>query len=130
MHPLISEVENRFLKKHEEFRIGDRVRLHLEIVEGEKKRIQIYEGDVIRRHGEGSSATITVRKISAGVSVEKIVPLAMPALKRIEVIRKGKVRRAKLYYMVRRMGKASKVKEEIGTSAQGSAEPAPAPKKA
>ena len=100
MHPLIREIEKRFLKQHEEFRIGDRVRLHLEIVEGEKKRIQIYEGDVVRRRGEGVSATITVRKISAGVSVEKILPLAMPALKRIEVIRKGKVRRAKLYYMI------------------------------
>jgi large subunit ribosomal protein L19 len=126
MHPLIKEVEKRFLKQHEEFRIGDRVRLHLEIVEGEKKRIQIYEGDVIRQRGEGNSATITVRKISAGVSVEKILPLSMPALKRIEVIRKGKVRRAKLYYMVRRMGKASKIKEEIGTgvtAAAGKAKP-------
>ena len=130
MHPLIKEVENRFLKQHEEFRIGDRVRLHLEIVEGEKKRIQIYEGDVIRRHGEGISATITVRKISAGVSVEKILPLAMPSLKRIEVIRKGKVRRAKLYYMVSRMGKSSKVKEEIGTGAQDAAKAASAAKKA
>lgn len=123
MHPIIKELEKRFMKNVEAFRVGDTIRVHLEIVEGEKKRIQLYEGVVTRQRGEGVNATITVRKISAGVAVEKIIPVYMPSIAKIEVVRKGKVRRAKLSYLVRRMGKASKVKEDIGTGASGAAAP-------
>src|SRR3989339_1597410 len=113
MHPLIKEVEKRFLKKHEDFRVGDTIRVHLEIVEGNKKRIQLYEGILMSRRGTGTGASITVRKNSSGVAVEKIIPLCMPSVARIEVVRKGMVRRDKQYYLKRTVGKGTRVKEDL-----------------
>ena len=95
------------------FRAGDTVRLGVEIAEGEKKRIQTFEGIVIGRSGNGVDATFTVRKASNGVGVEKTWPLHSPHVKEVEVIRRGKVRRAKLNYLRDRVGKAAKVKELV-----------------
>ena len=95
-----------------QFRIGDTVKDYNKIKEGTRERIQIYEGTVIGRHGGGISETFTVRKISYGCGVEKTFPLHSPNVDKVEVIRVGKVRRAKLYYLRGRVGKSSKVKEQ------------------
>jgi large subunit ribosomal protein L19 len=95
------------------FGIGDTVRVHNRIKEGTRERIQMYEGTVIARHGGGISETFTVRRVAYGVGVEKTFPIHSPNVVDVEVIRKGKVRRAKLYYIRERVGKASKVKELI-----------------
>ena len=95
------------------FNIGDTVRVHNRIKEGTRERIQMYEGTVIARHGGGISETFTVRRVAYGCGVEKTFPLHSPNVAKVEVIRKGKVRRAKLYYIRERVGKASKVKELI-----------------
>ena len=94
-------------------RIGDTVRIHNQIVEGTKERIQLFEGTVIAKHGGGISETFTVRRVSYGVGVEKTFPVHSPNVAKVEITRVGKVRRAKLYYLRDRMGKASKVKEKI-----------------
>lgn len=94
-------------------RIGETVKVHCRIKDGTNERIQIFEGTVIARKGGGISETFTVRKISYGVGVEKIFPIHSPNIAKIEVVRKGKVRRAKLYYIRGRVGKSSKVKELI-----------------
>ncbi len=96
-----------------EFNIGDTIRVHNRIKEGNKTRIQMYEGTVIARHGGGISATFTVRRVSYGCGVEKTFPLHSPNVEKVEVIRRGSVRRAKLYYLRDRVGKAAKVKEKI-----------------
>ena len=93
--------------------IGDTVRIHNRINEGSRERIQLFEGTVIAKHGGGISETFTVRRISYGVGVEKIFPIHSPNVEKVEIIRSGKVRRAKLYYLRDRVGKASKVKEKI-----------------
>ncbi|MBQ7037407.1 MAG: 50S ribosomal protein L19 [Clostridia bacterium] len=93
--------------------IGDTLRLHLKVKEGNKERIQMFEGTLIARKNGGISETITVRRIASGVGVEKIFPLHSPNIDKIEVIRHGKVRRAKLYYLRGRVGKAAKVKERL-----------------
>ena len=93
--------------------IGTTVRVHVKIREGERERIQIFEGTVIARHGGGISATFTVRRVAYGCGVEKTFPLHSPNVAKVEVVRVGKVRRAKLYYLRDRVGKASKVKELI-----------------
>lgn len=95
-----------------EFQIGDTVKVHVVIREGEKERIQIYRGDVIARKGSGVEETFTVRKISFGVGVERIFPLHSKMIRTIEVIRHGKVRRAKLYYLRDLRGKAARLKEK------------------
>lgn len=95
------------------FNIGDTVRVHNRIKEGTRERIQMYEGTVIARHGGGISETFTVRRVAYGCGVEKTFPIHSPNVANVEVIRKGKVRRAKLYYIRERVGKASKVKELI-----------------
>lgn len=103
----------------ENFRIGDTVKVHYRIVEGKTERIQIYEGLVIAKNNSGISRTVTVRKISYGVGVERIFPLNSPRVEKFEVTRLGKVRRAKLYYMRGRIGKkATKVKELIKSKKQ------------
>jgi len=94
-------------------RVGDSVRVHNKIVEGTKERIQMYEGTVIAKHGGGVSETFTVRRISYGVGVEKTFPIHSPNVVKVDILRVGKVRRAKLYYLRGRVGKASKVKEKI-----------------
>ena len=95
------------------FGIGDGVKVYIRITEGEKQRIQLFEGTVIARHGGGISETFTVRRVSYGVGVEKTFPLHSPNVDKIEVYREGKVRRAKLYYLRSRVGKAAKVKEKV-----------------
>lgn len=93
------------------FRVGDTIRVYVKVLEGEKERIQVYEGLVIARKGSGHRETVTVRKISFGVGVEKVFPLHAPTLERIEVMREGKVRRAKLYYIRKLSGKAARIGE-------------------
>ena len=94
-------------------RIGDTIRIHNKIKEGNRERIQMFEGTVIAKHGGGISETFTVRRVSYGVGVEKTFPIHSPNVAKVEITRVGKVRRAKLYYLRDRMGKASKVKEKI-----------------
>ena len=97
-----------------EVNIGDTVKVHDLIKEGTRERIQIFEGTVISRRGGGISETFTVRRVSYGVGVEKTFPIHSPHVQKVEIVRRGKVRRAKLYYLRDRIGKASKVKEQIG----------------
>ncbi|MCK9221116.1 MAG: 50S ribosomal protein L19 [Limnochordia bacterium] len=94
-----------------EFRPGDAVRVHLRVVEGERERIQIFEGVVIKKSGGGIRETFTVRKITQGIGVERTLPLHSPKIAKIEVVRKGKVRRSKLYYLRSRRGKAARIRE-------------------
>lgn len=96
-----------------EFSIGDTVKISVNIREGERERIQMFEGTVIARKGSGVAETFTVRRVSYGVGVERVFPVHSPNVKDIQVIRHGKVRRSKLYYLRDRVGKAAKVKEEI-----------------
>ena len=95
-----------------EFRPGDTVKVHVRVVEGGRERIQIFEGVVIARDGGGLSETFTVRKVSFGVGVERIFPVHAPIVHKIEVTRRGQVRRAKLYYLRGRVGKAARIKEK------------------
>lgn len=97
----------------DEFRIGDTVKVHFSIVEGKNERVQIYEGLVIARKNAGVRQTFTVRKLSYGVGVERVFPTHSPRIQRIEVVRRGKVRRSKLYYIRERIGKRAKVAEKI-----------------
>ena len=105
--------EEQLKKEIPEVKVGDTVRVHNRIVEGSKSRIQIYEGTVIAKRGGGISETFTVRRISYGVGVEKTFPIHSPNVEKVETIRHGKVRRAKLYYLRDRVGKAAKTKEDI-----------------
>lgn len=94
--------------------IGSTVKVHVRIREGEKERIQIFEGTVIAKNNSGIAETFTVRRLSYGVGVERVFPLHSPVVAKVELVRKGRVRRAKLYYLRDRVGKAAKVKERIG----------------
>ena len=93
--------------------VGDTVRVHLKVKEGNRERIQIFEGTVIAKKHGGIEETFTVRRISYGIGVEKVFPLHAPSIEKVEVVRHGKVRRAKLYYLRDRVGKAAKVKEAL-----------------
>ncbi|MDQ3877222.1 MAG: 50S ribosomal protein L19 [Actinomycetota bacterium] len=105
-------VEREYLNEDvPDFRAGDTVRVHVRVVEGERERIQVFEGIVIRRRGSGLSKTFTVRKVSFGVGVERTFPVHSPMISKIEVAAHGDVRRAKLYYLRSRIGKKAKVKE-------------------
>lgn len=113
MHPTLRSVTEEQLRKDlPEFRPGDTLRVHVKVVEGQNERIQVFEGVVIQRRGGGISETFTVRKISSGVGVERTFPLHSPRINKIEVIRRGKVRRAKLFYLRERRGKAARIKEK------------------
>jgi large subunit ribosomal protein L19 len=108
----LQQVESVYIHKEQpEFRAGDTVRIHVRVVEGDKERIQVFQGVVIGRRGGGTRETFTVRKISGGIGVERIFPLHSPSLNRIEVVRRGKVRRAKLYYLRALRGKAARIEE-------------------
>ncbi|MBR3715128.1 MAG: 50S ribosomal protein L19 [Clostridia bacterium] len=96
-----------------ELNIGDTVRVHNKIKEGNKERIQMFEGTIIAKRGGGISATFTVRRVSYGIGVEKTFPIHSPNVEKVDVIRSGKVRRAKLYYLRDRAGKSAKVKEKV-----------------
>ncbi|MGI6669382.1 MAG: 50S ribosomal protein L19 [Acetivibrionales bacterium] len=93
--------------------IGDYVKVHLKVKEGNRERIQIFEGTVIARKGAGLKETFTVRRVSYSVGVERILPVHSPKISKIEVVRRGKVRRAKLYYLRKRVGKAARIKEKL-----------------
>lgn len=109
---LIKSFENEQLKSEvTSFNVGDTLKVHVKIKEGNRERIQVFEGIVIKRQGESNRETFTVRKISYGVGVERTFPVHSPKIDKIEVTRKGKVRRAKLFYLRERTGKATKVKE-------------------
>jgi large subunit ribosomal protein L19 len=111
---LIEAFTNEQLKKEVPvIRIGDTIRVHNRIKEGNRERIQMFEGTVIAKHGGGISETFTVRRVSYGVGVEKTFPVHSPNVEKVDIIRVGKIRRAKLYYLRDRVGKASKVKEQI-----------------
>ncbi len=115
MSDLIREIEEEQKKKElPEFNTGDTVRVHNKIKEGNRERVQIFEGTVLKRQGGNTSrATFTVRKISGGVGVEKTWPIHSPFVEKVEVVRRGKVRRAKLFYLRKLTGKRAKVKEAI-----------------
>ncbi len=111
---IIKAIEAEQLKENaENFSIGDTVKVYFKIIEGQTERVQIYEGLVIAKNNGGIRKTFTVRKISYGVGVERIFPLHSPRIEKVEVVRKGRVRRAKLYYIRDRVGKAAKVPELI-----------------
>lgn len=112
MDKLRELVEDQIKKDLPKFKAGDRVRVHVRVIEGDKERIQPFEGDVISVKGSGIGRSFTVRKISSGVGVERIFPLASPKVAKIEVLREGKVRRAKLYYLRELSGKAARIKDK------------------
>jgi len=107
-------ISDSSLRKDElKFDIGDTVKVHVKIREGERERIQLFEGTVIARKGSGVSSTFTVRRVSYNVGVERVFPVNSPNVEKIEVIRHGRIRRSKLYYLRDRVGKAAKLKEQI-----------------
>ncbi len=113
MNEIIKNIEAAQLKEVAEFNVGDTVKVHAKIKEGNRERVQVFEGTVIKRQGGSSRETFTVRKNSNGIGVEKTWPLHSPTIEKIEVVRLGKVRRAKLNYLRDRVGKAAKVKELV-----------------
>jgi len=109
----IAIVEAGMLKRDRDgFAPGDTVRVHVKVIEGEKERVQVFEGVVIRRRGEGARASFTVRRVSYGVGVERTFPLHSPRVERVQVMKSGHVRRSKLYYLRARTGKAARLKEK------------------
>jgi large subunit ribosomal protein L19 len=115
----LMDVERPFLRTDfPDFRPGDTIKVYFKIKEGDKERIQPFEGVVIRKRGSGTGATFTVRKISYGVGVERTFPLHSPLIEKIEVLKRGKVRRARLYYLREKVGKKAKVKELLTESAK------------
>ena len=114
MNDIIKNIESEQLKAEvPEFRVGDTVRVHALIKEGNRERVQVFEGTVLKRQGGSTRETFTVRKTSNGIGVEKTWPLHSPHVVKVEVVRRGKVRRAKLNYLRDRVGKAAKVKERV-----------------
>ena len=114
MNDIIKKIEAEQLKAEvPAFNVGDTVKVYGKIKEGNRERIQVFEGTVIKKQGGSNRATFTVRKLSNGVGVEKTWPLHSPNVEKVEIVRKGKVRRAKLYYLRDRVGKAAKVKELV-----------------
>ena len=114
MNEIIKQIEDAQLKEEvSKFNVGDTVKVYAKVKEGNRERIQIFEGTVLKRQGGSNRETFTVRKFSNGVGVEKTWPLHSPFVEKIEVVRPGKVRRAKLFYLRDRVGKAAKVKELV-----------------
>jgi large subunit ribosomal protein L19 len=111
MNELIQSVERRQLRQVPEFRVGDRVKVHFQVVEGTRRRTQVFEGVVLKVQGKGARRTFTVRKLSFGVGVERTFPVHSPKIERIEVAARGEVRRAKLYYLRGRVGRRARVRE-------------------
>ena len=111
---MLKVVESKYLKdKIPDFKSGDNVRVHIKIKEGDKERIQVFQGDVIAMKGSGINRTFTVRKISSGIGVEKIFPLHSPNITKIQVMRRGDVSRAKLYYLRGRTGKRARIEAKV-----------------
>ena len=114
MNQIIREIEaEQFKDKVDEFNVGDTVKVYGKIKEGNRERVQVFEGTVLKKQGGSSRATFTVRKVSNGVGVEKTWPMHSPNVEKVEVVRRGKVRRAKLNYLRDRVGKKAKVKELV-----------------
>ena len=114
MNEIIKKIEAEQLKAEvPEFHVGDTVKVFAKIKEGNRERIQVFEGTIIARKGSGVSETFTVRRISYGVGIERVFPVNSPNVAKVELVRTGKVRRSKLYYLRDRVGKAAKVKERI-----------------
>ena len=111
MNELIQSVERRQLRQVPQFRVGDRVRVHFQVIEGSRRRTQVFEGVVLKIQGKGARRTFTVRKLSFGVGVERTFPVHSPKIERIEVAARGEVRRAKLYYLRGRIGRRARVRE-------------------
>ncbi len=110
---LMAAVKEKYSNKEvPEFRVGDTVRVHVKVKEGDKERIQAFEGVVIRKRGSKTDATFTVRKVSYGIGIERTFPLYSPVIEKIEVLKRGIVRRARLYYLRERKGKAARIKEK------------------
>ncbi len=108
--PLVKKIEDKYMKKElSQFQIGDSVKVHIKIVEGEKERVQIYSGLVIGKRGSGLSETFTVGRVAFGYANEKVFPFCSPNITKVEVVRRGKVRKAKLNYLRGKLGKAAKV---------------------
>jgi len=107
---MLKTIESKYLKdKLPEFRSGDNVRVHVKIKEGDKERVQVFQGDVIARKGKGIQGSFTVRRITSGIGVERIFPLHSPNIMKIQVMKEGKVKRSKLYYLRERTGKAARI---------------------
>jgi large subunit ribosomal protein L19 len=122
----IGEIERKHVRKDvPELRSGDTVRVHTKIKEGDKERIQIFEGVILRQHRGSSRAMFTVRKVSYGVGVERMFPLHSPRIDKVEVVNRGEVRRSRLYYLRDLQGKAARIEHEEGPVTQGSAPAAP-----
>ncbi len=114
MNPIINELEKAYLKDElPQLNSGDTVKVFVRIVEGNKERLQAFEGTIIKQHGSGINKTITVRKVFQGVGVERVFLLNSPRVEKINVLRRGDVRRSKLYYLRERSGKATRIKEKI-----------------
>ena len=117
MNEIIKEIEKEYLKSDiPEINVGDTVKVNVRIVEGNKERLQAFEGVVLKKTGEGARKMITVRKVFQGIGVERVFPIHSPRVESIKVLRKGDVRRAKLYYLRERTGKATRIKEKITSS--------------
>ena len=113
MHTLIQEIEKAAMRSDvPDFRPGDTLKVHVRVTEGNRSRIQVFQGVVIRRQGGGARETFTVRKVSYGVGVERTFPLNSPSIDKIEIVTRGDVRRAKLYYLRELRGKAARIKEK------------------
>lgn len=123
MSSVIETIERAQLRRVPEFAPGDRVKVHFQVIEGTRRRVQVFEGVVIKRQGHGVRETFTVRKQSFGVGVERMFPLHSPKIERIEVAARGDVRRAKLYYLRDRVGKRARVRERRYTGPEQAVEP-------
>ena len=114
MNPIIKNLESQYTTRElPEMNPGDTVKVFVRIIEGNKERVQAFEGTIIKEHGSGINKTITVRKVFQGVGVERVFLVYSPRIEKIQVLRKGDVRRAKLYYLRERSGKATRIKEKI-----------------
>lgn len=123
----LQEIESAYLRTDvPDFRAGDTVKVHVRVSEGDKQRIQLFQGVVISRKGDGTRESFTVRKISGGVGVERVFPLNAPVVDKIEVVRRGRVRRAKLYYLRNLRGKAARIEERRYDATKKTVAPAPA----
>ncbi len=114
MNPIIDELEKEYTKKETpDMNPGDTVKVFVRIIEGNKERIQAFEGTVIKKHGSGVSKTVTVRKVFQGIGVERVFAIHSPRIEKFQVLRKGDVRRSKLYYLRERSGKATRIREKM-----------------
>src|SRR5947207_6297232 len=123
MSKIIDSIERAQMRKVPRFKAGDTVRVHFQVIEGQRRRVQVYEGIVIKRQGSGARETFTVRKQSFGVGVERSFPVHSPKIERIEIAARGDVRRAKLYYLRERVGKRARVRERRYVGPEEAIEP-------